>query len=189
MAVEEIERALDALGRVLAARGRTYEVVVIGGSALLLLGIIKRPTRDVDVLALIERGELVSALPIPEHLAIAAADVAAFLRLDGTWLNGGPSPQIQSGLPAGFQGRLEERIFHALVVQVASRLDHIHLKLFAAVDHWPHQGKHMDDLRRLVPSPAELAEAARWVRTQDIGPDFSDFVSGVLRVFGVDDEP
>ena len=184
---DSLERALEMLGRVLEQRGFEYEIVVVGGSALLLLGIIHRPTNDLDVLALINHGEYVLAQPLPTGLVEAAVDVAAVLGLAPGWLNNGPTAQIQSGLPAGFQSRVDTRTYRTLVVHIASRVDLIFLKLYAAVDHWPGQGKHVDDLRHLVPTQSELLEAARWVRDQDIGPEFPEIVAAVLKAFGVDD--
>ena len=51
-----LDEALRTLDEVLEARGLTYEIVAIGGSALMLLGLIGRPTRDLDALALVEDG-------------------------------------------------------------------------------------------------------------------------------------
>jgi len=51
-----LDEALRTLGEVLEARGLTYEIVAIGGSALMLLGLIGRPTRDLDAPALVEDG-------------------------------------------------------------------------------------------------------------------------------------
>ena len=39
---------LSALGEQLAARGEHYELVVIGGAALLALGLVDRVTRDIE---------------------------------------------------------------------------------------------------------------------------------------------
>lgn len=46
-----LEYALETLGAVLEARGLRYEIVAVGGSALMLMGLISRPTKDLDVLA------------------------------------------------------------------------------------------------------------------------------------------
>lgn len=54
---DSLRQALDALGVLLADRGLTYEIVAVGGGGLLLLGVIRRPTKDLDALALVERGE------------------------------------------------------------------------------------------------------------------------------------
>ena len=63
--VQGTQELLGALGEQLAARGESYTLAVVGGSALIALGLISRATRDVDVLALVEGQELVSAEPLP----------------------------------------------------------------------------------------------------------------------------
>lgn len=183
---DSVERALGTLGGLLEQRGLEYEIVVVGGGALLLLGIIRRPTKDVDVLALVDHGQYITAQPLPRGLEQAVGDVADVLGLARNWLNGGPTAQIRSGLPEGFKDRVDTRTYRTLVVHVASRVDHIFLKLFAAVDQWPVQGKHVDDLRRLAPTRQELLEAARWVRGQDTGPEFPRMVAAVLKALGAE---
>jgi hypothetical protein len=186
MEEDAIEQALELLGSLLEERGFGCEIVVIGGSALLLLDIIHRPTKDLDVLAVVRDGAYTSAQPLPIELEEAAGDVARELGLASDWLNGGPTSQLEhGGLPAGFHARVETRIYRALVVHVASRIDHIYLKLYAAVDA-NGRGKHADDLRRLAPTRQELLQAAEWVRAQDIGPEFPRMVADTLRIFGVE---
>jgi hypothetical protein len=188
MEEDAIDQALELVGRLLEDRGFACEIVVVGGSALLLLGIIQRPTRDLDVLAVVRDGEYSSAEPLPIELEEAAGDVAKAMGLAPDWLNGGPTAQLQhGGLPAGFRERVETRTYHTLSVHVASRLDHIYLKLYAAVDH-NGRGKHADDLRRLAPTRQELLEAAAWVRGQDTGPEFPRMVADTLRIFGVEND-
>ena len=63
--VEALERALRSLGAVLESRGLSYEVLVVGGSCLLLLGVITRPTADLDVVGLADGGVYRSADPLP----------------------------------------------------------------------------------------------------------------------------
>src|SRR6266508_2452796 len=46
-----IERALTAVGERLAHAGAPCSIIVLGGAAINLLGLVDRPTRDVDVLA------------------------------------------------------------------------------------------------------------------------------------------
>ena len=188
MEQDNIERALELLGSLLEARGFGCEIVVIGGSALLLLDMIHRPTKDLDVLAVVRNGEYSSAQPLPTELEEAARDVAVNLSLAPDWLNGGPTSQLQDGgLPDGFAERVETRTYHTLVVHIASRLDHIYLKLYAAVDH-NGRGKHADDLRRLAPTRQELLDAADWVRGQDTGPEFPRMVADTLKAFGIEDD-
>jgi len=185
MEADAVEQALELLGAVLEQRGSGYDIVVVGGSALLLLGIIHRPTKDLDVLALIQDGHYVTAQPLPVGLEQAARDVALELGLAPDWLNGGPTAQLHSGLPEGFHTRVETRSYRTLTVHIASRLDQIYLKLSAAVDLG--RGKHTDDLRRLAPTQQELRDAATWVRGQDIGPVFPRLVAATLKAFGVED--
>jgi hypothetical protein len=52
ISADATDRLLSALGEQLGLLGERYDLVVIGGSALLALGLVSRPTRDVDVVAL-----------------------------------------------------------------------------------------------------------------------------------------
>jgi len=63
---------LHALADQLAAHGERYTLAVVGGSALLALGLVSRATKDVDVLAIVEDRGLVSAQPLPAALLDAA---------------------------------------------------------------------------------------------------------------------
>lgn len=51
MLPSDIERALQLVGELLAARQVNFRIAVIGGSALNLLGLVSRATTDVDILA------------------------------------------------------------------------------------------------------------------------------------------
>lgn len=51
-AAEELEQALRTLGAVLESRRIGSRILIAGGSSLLLLGVVKRPTADVDVIGL-----------------------------------------------------------------------------------------------------------------------------------------
>ncbi|MGC1165932.1 MAG: DUF6036 family nucleotidyltransferase [Solirubrobacterales bacterium] len=175
-----------ALGEQLSAVGERYELVVIGGSGLLALGVIERSTRDVDLVALRSGDELHSAKPLPEPLCIARDRVARDFSLAGEWLNAGPTGLLDFGLPEGFLGRLERRDYDdGLTVHLASRYDQIHFKLYALVDQGP--GKHEDDLRALEPSEDELRAAAQWARSHDPSEPFARILRQVLSHLGVED--
>ncbi|MHB8492274.1 MAG: DUF6036 family nucleotidyltransferase [Solirubrobacteraceae bacterium] len=183
---DRMEEMLDALAQQLAAAGHHYELVVIGGSALLALGIIQRPTKDVDVLALREAGALIKADPLPPELLAAGRRVARDFDLPPDWLNPGPASLLDLGLPEGFAARLGSRSFgDALTVHYASRLDQIHFKLYAVVDQGA--GRHEQDLRALEPTTDELIQAARWARTHDPSPGFKQGLEGALRHLGIQD--
>ena len=181
-----VEEGLQALGEVLDARGLAYELVAVGGSSLLLLGLIDRATRDLDIVARVEAGTYTKAAPLPGPLAEAVRDVGDALDIGAAWLNPGPAALLDFGLPEGFAERAEVRHYGGLILHVASRIDQIALKLYAAVDQGP-GSKHVQDLRQLAPTAEELRGAAAWTRTHDPSPAFRDELAGLLRSFGVDD--
>lgn len=181
-----VDRLLSALGEQLALRGEEYSIVVVGGSALLVLGVISRPTRDVDVVALLKEGSLVSAEPLPEGLLEAGRIVAADFGLPQDWLNTGPASLLDLGLPGGFLERAFRRDYgNGLETVFASREDQVHLKLYAVADQGA--GRHLADLEALAPSEAELLRAARWTRTHDPSEGHREILMKVLDHFGVTD--
>lgn len=183
---ETIGLLFGALADQLQALGSHVEIVVIGGSALTALGLVRRATRDVDLLAIADNGELRLAEPLPPPLLSARAAVAADFGLEENWLNAGPTDLLKWGLPEGFMSRLVTRPYgKALVVHFASRLDQIHFKLFAVVDQGG--GRHEADLRALSPTRGELTAAARWSITQDPSPGYRSVLEDALRALGVDD--
>jgi hypothetical protein len=182
---EATDRLLSALGEQLAALGQRFELVVIGGSGLLALGLIDRSTRDVDVLALRAGDELGSAKPLPAALVAARDRVARDFSLPGDWLNPGPTDLLEFGLPEGFIDRLERRDYGGcLTAYFASRYDQIHFKLYALVDQGP--GKHEADLRSLSPSKEELLAAAHWSTSHDPSEGYAQLLRDVLTHLGVD---
>ena len=180
------QQILSALGDQVDAAGERFEIVVIGGSALLALGLIDRTTRDVDLVALVEDGGLVDPEPLPEGLIAARDRVAQDFGLDADWLNAAPSSLLDFGLPDGFVERLETRRYGpSLTVHLASRFDQIHFKLYALVDQGP--GKHEADLKALAPNRDELLQAARWSTTHDPSVGFRQELLAALEYLGVED--
>ena len=180
----QIDTLFAALEEQLRAADARYEIVVIGGTALLALGLAARPTRDVDVVALRDGERLVRPEPLPEPLVAARRRVRRDFGLIEGWLNAAPSPLLDLGLPDGFADRLTCRSYGpALAVHFASRLDQIHFKLYAAADEGP--GRHEQDLRALNPSRDELLHAAEWAKTHDPSPAFEMEMAGCLRALGV----
>lgn len=149
---------IEAFDRHLFRAGLRFEGVVIGGSALGLMGTIQRPTRDFDILA----PELSPAI------AVAARDFARSQREAGAdllddWLNNGPS-QLGEVLPVGWPDRVE-RIFvgRALVLSTLGRSDLLKTKLFALCD----RGTDLPDCVALAPTAGELSECVPWLEMQD----------------------
>jgi hypothetical protein len=176
---DSMRRALATLGVLLQDRGSVFEIVVCGGGGLLLLGIIKRPTKDVDALAVVVAGEYRLARPLPETLRDAIRDTAGTLGLANDWLNPGPTDQLTQGLPPGFRERVTTQTFDGLIVHLAGRFDQICFKLYAATDSGP-ESKHVQDLIDLDPTSEELQKAVEWVKSQDAAVEFPGFVDAVV---------
>jgi len=181
-----LQEALTTLGAVLESRGHHFEVVAIGGGSLLLLGLIRRPTKDIDIVALIDARGMIDAEPLPQALREACADVASAFGLAEDWMNPGPTSLLSFGLPDGFAGRTTRRDFGGLVVHLAGRFDQICFKFYAAVDQGP-RSKHAQDLIRLAPTAEELRAAARWARTHDPSDGFQMMAEQALAALGVEE--
>lgn len=73
----KLDLALKSLAiRLKANKVGPFGLVVCGGSALILTGLVARTTQDVDVVALMQGGILVAPDPIPAELAKAVHEVA-----------------------------------------------------------------------------------------------------------------
>ena len=175
----QLDKALQGVGELLARGGDQAAIVVVGGTALNLLGVVDRYTRDVDVLALATprpRGEpnnVRAPDPLPSALRDAAATVARDLRLPDDWLNTVVGAQWKTGLPPGLVDRIQWQRFGGLWVGLPHRLDMIHFKLYAAADDIGTKSRHYQDLVALAPTPAELERARLWVEDQDPSPDIA----------------
>lgn len=181
-----LEESLAVLGESLEERGVAFELVAVGGGSLLLLGLISRPTADLDVVAFIEAGLYVKPSALPAELVDAARATARVMGIREDWINAGPAALLDLGLPAGFANRTVERRFGGLVVHLAGRRDQVFLKLYAAVDQGP-SSKHFQDLGDLRASRQELLDAARWTLTHDDSPGFRSELLKALASLGVDD--
>ena len=181
------DRLLRALGEQLSHMGHGYDLVVIGGSALLALRLVSRSTQDVDVVALAGGSGLHEALPLPQPLVEARDRVARDFALPEDWLNSEAArDMLRLGLPDGFMERLVRREYGPfLTVRYASRIDQIHFKLHATVDRGG--GKHLADLQALEPTAEELILAARWARTHDPSEGFLTVLIEALSFLGVED--
>jgi hypothetical protein len=170
---DNIDQALSLLaGRLDLGQTDPVRLVICGGSALIAMSLRRRTTRDMDVVALLSAAqEPISPDPLPDFLLRAADQVARDLGLFEGWLNNGPSRGegglFQMGLPEGFVGRLTEKEYGPrLAIYFIGRLDQIHFKLYAAADQ--RDGTHLNDLKALHPTAAELEAAARWAMTHDV---------------------
>ena len=107
-----LDTALHATGALLARRGESAAIVIVGGTALNVMGVISRATRDVDVIAAATPGatgpprDIRPPDPLPESLLAAVATVARDLGLPDDWLNTTVGAQWRTGLPPGFVSRV-----------------------------------------------------------------------------------
>jgi hypothetical protein len=162
---------LEAFDIWLAARSLQLEAVVVGGSALALLGVTDRQTRDVDIL----HPEL------PLDVAKAAREFAVHFRAQGVeladdWLNNGPM-QLAEVLPDGWHLRVGLAFKGtALRLMVLGRADLLKTKLFALCD----RGTDLADCIALAPTAKELDDAVPWLAAQDANPMWSNHVRATL---------
>lgn len=148
-----------------------FRAVVIGGTALNLLNIVNRATRDVDV----------PAPTIPSNILAVATTVAAELRgkgvaIEDDWLNNGPLT-LQNTLPTGWQNRLR-LLFSgkATELHTLGLADLLKTKLLAFCD----RGFDRADCVAMAPTTLELADALPWLRQQDAHPGWPAHVAAIL---------
>jgi len=178
----DIEVYLRALDEQLGLRGRSVELVVCGGTALNVLGIVDRATRDIDVMGMIVGAGDIEEAVFEDWFLESAARVAADFDLPEGWINSEPTSMVRTGLPDGLAVRLvTTRYGDHLTVHYTSRYDLIHLKLYAAVDK---QDRHLEDLKALEPSREEMTAAALWCLDQDPSDAFSSELVGLLEWMG-----
>lgn len=176
-----VEAALTAVGERLAHANEPCSIVVLGGAAMNLLGIVDRPTIDVDVLARADdAGAIRPPDPLPETLQRAITAVARDQGLLENWVNTTVADQWRFGLPPGLADRIEWRTYGALRVGLVGRHDLICFKLYASADQTGPDNVHVRDLLALKPDDEELEWAAEWVRAQDPSPEFQAVVGKVV---------
>ena len=136
-------------------------------------------TKDLDLVALVDADQFISAHPLPLDLVQAVNEVGIALELGKEWLNAGPAALFEMGLPEGFKTRMDTRDYGGLTVHLAGRFDQICFKLYASVDQGP-ASKHYGDLKLLQPTKDELQEAGRWCITHDISEEFTAILKDAL---------
>jgi hypothetical protein len=156
----------------LNSEGLQFEAVVIGASALTLLGIISRETVDCDVLT----------PNIPPEISKAAKDFlltpeAQESRLLDGWLNNGPSSLLKN-LPSDWNTRTQI-VFEgkSLKLHTLGRIDLLKTKLFAYCD----RARDLEDCIAMKPTNLELDQAIAWVKNQDANPNWPTHVEGMFQ--------
>lgn len=143
----------------LAERNLRFEAVVIGGAALIAMGVTSRLTKDIDCLDPV----------IPAAIKQAAQDFRTdnpSLRLWENWLNNGPISLVDD-IPELWRKRVIT-IFEgkAIVLRTLGRLDLLMTKLFALCD----RQQDIDDCVALAPTAQELDQCLGWLYERDGNP-------------------
>ena len=186
--IEEALRRLNA--KMVYAELEPVELVSCGGASLNLMGLVSRSTSDVDILCVAEvdsAGEvrLLPGTKFPARFADLVAEVGHDLGIDEDWLNFGPAPLLDLGLPPGLETRLKRKNYGpCLALHVISRLDQIHLKLYATMDPKTRTEIHLGDLMDLEPTKAEARTAVDWLLNRNTSADFRRKLKQVLDRIG-----
>jgi hypothetical protein len=185
---EQIDEALRRTGRRLAlSQTERLTLLVCGGSALNLSGVLQRPTRDVDVLGMVATSgsrPIVTDQSLPPELQRIAAVVAEELNLPEDWLNDSALDVQRLGLPSNILRRTVRRDYGpSLTVLSLGRRDLVALKLYASLDGQKGQ-RHLNDLLLLKPTRAEIAFAVGWLLDRPTSKAFRDAVSTLAAGFG-----
>lgn len=173
------------------------DLLVCGGSAMALLQLNDRTTRDVDVLGLWDSNliEVTCVDEFPENVTECIRRVAQdhpdLQGMGEHWVNLGPRDLARQGLPDGYKNRLKAMPFGRrglLTLHLLDRKDLIALKLYAAADRFStRQEIHLDDLRRLKGTFEELDDALNWVRTLRDFEEKRPEIQNALERLGFDD--
>ena len=158
---------IPAFDKYLSARNLQFEAIAIGGTALSLLGVISRETRDCDILS----------PDIPEEILEASRSFAKSIKgVDVQWLNNGPSSLLKV-LPKDWNARVQP-LFEGknLTLFTLGRPDLLKTKFFALCD----RDIDLDDCILLAPSKEELRVSIEWVKEQDANPNWPERVDIVL---------
>jgi hypothetical protein len=166
---------LQAFDHYLGERNLRLDGVVIGGTALNLLGVVARPTKDCDILY----------PPLPDAVVNAASAFARELSRNGQiladdWLNNGPA-QLADQLPAQWQERLRSVFVGSHIhLHCLGRDDLLRAKIFALCD----RGIDLGDCIALAPTAKELTAIMPWLEYQDLNPGWPVHVRATVADLG-----
>ncbi len=172
MDARKAEDMLSALGTVLEEQEiGPVDIVVCGAMALLLQGIIDRPTRDIDSLGLVveEDGSLVLRKPLMSNEFNDAVERVGSLFHEGRlWFSTAATTlHDDTELPVDLVDRAQVRRFGTrLIVRLCSRQHMVCLKMWAAIIRGEPD---IGDLVYMRVSEEEAKIGATWCLEQDSG--------------------
>ncbi len=169
----DIKKALSLLDKELVMKKFNVELIICGGAALILMGIVSRETVDVDVITKL----------IPDAVLEAAKVVAKKLKYPEDWLNNKASP-ILDRLPVNWEDHLIT-VFtgKAVTIKSISRQDLISAKLHAAVDR---KAADYDDILDLNPTVLELDRARDYCLRLAQHETYEIWVNGYVKLLKKD---
>ena len=165
------ETTIAAFDDYLARQEAFFEAIIVGGTALALLGVVSRHTKGCDVLH----------PDIPERINRLARSFAeeqrrAGIPLSDEWFNNGPA-SLKRDLPEGWAERIQPASAgEALTLHTLGRLDLLRSKLFALCD----RGVDLADCVALGPTADEIEMIRPWLELGDANPQWPDHVREVL---------
>ncbi len=157
---------IQAFDLYLNSKDLSFEAVVIGASALIILEIVDRRTMDVDCLD-------PKINPGVKEASIQFARSNPKFLLQDNWLNNGPT-SLKNDLPKNWRSNVVS-IFKGVSISffTLGRLDLLRTKLFAYCDR---QSDH-DDCVAFKPTLDELKTCFPWVKDRDASPLWPDHVT------------
>ncbi len=186
-----IEEALKRLNAKMVYAGlEPVDLVSCGGASLNIMGWVSRSTSDVDIIcaAYVDEKGRVHLQPgkvLPVRFVRLVAEVGRELSVKEMWLNFGPAPLVKFGLPLGLDRRLKRKRYgRCLALHMISRLDQIHLKIYAAMHPKTRIETHLGDLLDLEPTEKEARMAADWLMGRKTSADFRRKLKEILDRIG-----
>jgi len=168
--IQDMKAILERFDEFLLQRKLMFETTVVGGAALVMMGVVNRATKDVDCLTPV----------IPLQITNAIKEFAKNEKLEEDWFNSGPA-SLAKDLPAGWQGR-RVPLFRgkALVLITLGRLDLLRAKIFALLD----RQQDLNDCLAMKPRPDELRTCYPWLRERDLNEMWPEHVRTTLLMLG-----
>jgi hypothetical protein len=186
-----IEEALNRLNAKMVYAGmEPIELVSCGGAALNLMGWVSRSTSDVDIICAAKvdvkgKVKLQPDLVLPPQFFMLVEEVGREMGIKPEWLNFGPAPLVEFGLPVGLADRLQRKSYGScLALHLVSRLDQVHLKIYATMDPKTRLESHLGDLLDLEPTEAEAKAAVEWLLNRKTSREFRRKLRQVLDRIG-----
>lgn len=145
------------------------EMLVCGAMSLVLQGMLNRPTRDIDAVAVIstEKGRLKPLAPIVDRrFTEARARVALAHGMPDKWLNFQSRTLLDNGLPDGIVERgVVFEYGPKLRIRLCSRLDMVALKMWGSMS--VERERDIEDLIVMKTADAEVMFAVNYCLGKD----------------------